>query len=244
MSFTTAPILVRIPSGEFIMGCSDGATNERPVHSVWLDTFFLATLPVSRNQYALFLKDTGRQPPPFWHQTQFSGPDQPALGPNWHDAVAYCTWLASDSGTAYRLPSEAEREKAARGDLVQQAYPWGNELPPDHRGGRDAQIAAVGCHGPNNDSPNNDSPNDYNPNNYGLYDMASGVHEWCADFYSADYYRDSPPHNPTGPDQGVRRVARGGSWRHAVRFSRCAARSSLPPDRHFSDFGFRLAADL
>ena len=79
------------------------------------------------------------------------------------------------------------------------------------------------------------------PNGYGLYDMSAGVHEWCADFYDKSYYAISSDRNPRGPDTGTRRAARGGSWRHEIRFSRCSARSALAPDKQFSDFGFRCA---
>jgi formylglycine-generating enzyme required for sulfatase activity len=73
--------------------------------------------------------------------------------------------------------------------------------------------------------------------------MSGGVHQWCSDFYAADYYEKSPPRNPQGAMSGIRHASRGGSWRHAVKFSRCAARSSLNPVFHYSDYGFRLALD-
>ena len=82
------------------------------------------------------------------------------------------------------------------------------------------------------------------PNGYGLYNMAVGVHEWCSDRYAAGFYAASPDRNPQGPSGGDRRVARGGSWRHAIRYSRCAGRSSLGPEKTFNDFGFRCALTL
>ena len=221
--------MVQIRPGDFFMGSDLGKSNEGPRHSVWVDAFAIAQYPVCRSDYSVFLQCTGRSPPPYWDDPKFLEPSQPVVAPNWYDARDYCSWLGAITGQPYRLPTEAEREKAARGGYVGRAYPWGDDLPQDHAGGRDAPVDPVGSEG---------------PNGYGLYDMAAGVHEWCADFYSATYYRDSPDRNPTGPPQGERRVARGGSWRHAVRFARCAARSSLAPDKCFSDFGFRCAMSV
>jgi len=172
---------------------------------------------------------TGHRPPPFWKEAKFQHPEQPVVGPSWYDAVAYCKWLNELTGKAYRLPTEAEREKAARGGLEGCEYPWGNELPADHAGGRNAPIFPVGTEG---------------PNGYRLYNMSEGVHEWCSDWYDPAYYVVSPARNPRGPKKSDRCVARGGSWRHRIRFARCAARSSLAPDKQFSDFGFRCALAL
>ena len=82
------------------------------------------------------------------------------------------------------------------------------------------------------------------PNSYGLYNMSVGVHEWCSDRYCPNYYEASPNRNPGGPSGGDRRAARGGAWRHAVRYSRCSARSSIGPKKTFNDFGFRCALPL
>ncbi len=82
------------------------------------------------------------------------------------------------------------------------------------------------------------------PNPYGLYDLCENVHEWCSDWYAGDYYGVSPEHNPRGPEIGTRRVSRGGSWRHQIKISRCAARSSIPPAFRYADYGFRVAGDV
>jgi formylglycine-generating enzyme required for sulfatase activity len=73
--------------------------------------------------------------------------------------------------------------------------------------------------------------------------MAENVHEWCSDWYDANYYGQSPAVSPRGPDTGVRRASRGGAWRHSVKFTRLTARSSLPPDYRYNDYGFRVYAD-
>ena len=223
------PDIIRIPAGDFLMGSETGAKNEAPVHRVWVDAFGIAKYPVTNREYSCFIQMTGHRPPPFWGEPKFQSPDLPVVGPSWHDAGAYCQWLKQLTGMAYRLPTEAEREKAARGGLAGCEYPWGDDLPADHEGGRNAPIFAVGSEG---------------PNGYGLYNMSEGVHEWCADGYAADFYQVSPGRNPKGPSRSHRCVARGGSWRHRIRFARCAARSSLGPEKQFSDFGFRCAMSL
>ena len=81
----------------------------------------------------------------------------------------------------------------------------------------------------------------HRPNQYGLYDICENVHEWCSDWYGVDYYSVSPSRNPRGPAAGSRRVSRGGSWRHQIKISRCAARSSIPPAFRYADYGFRIA---
>ena len=73
--------------------------------------------------------------------------------------------------------------------------------------------------------------------------MCDNVHEWCADWYAPSYYAVSPDRNPQGPETGDRRASRGGSWRHHIKISRCAARSSIPPEFQYADYGFRVASD-
>ena len=221
--------MVAIPKGDFLMGSASGAANESPIHSVWVDAFAVAKYPVTNREYAIFVEMTGHTPPRFWGETKFQEKNQPVVGPSWHDAVAYCEWLRDFTCKAYRLPTEAEREKAARGGLEECEYPWGDELPSNHQGGRNAQHFIIGTDG---------------PNGYDLYNTSEGVHEWCADWYDPSYYTTSPIQNPKGPTHGSRRVARGGSWRHRIRFARCAARSSLAPNKQFSDFGFRCAMSI
>jgi formylglycine-generating enzyme required for sulfatase activity len=84
----------------------------------------------------------------------------------------------------------------------------------------------------------------YAPNPFGLYNPGDNVHEWCADWYDADYYARSPERNPQGPKSGVRKASRGGSWRHHVKVTRTAARSSIPPEFKYADYGFRLARTI
>ena len=80
-------------------------------------------------------------------------------------------------------------------------------------------------------------------NGYGLFNMGDNVHEWCLDWYGENYYPVSPEINPLGPENGTRRVSRGGSWRHQIKASRAAHRSSLPPSYRYTDYGFRLVKE-
>jgi formylglycine-generating enzyme len=82
------------------------------------------------------------------------------------------------------------------------------------------------------------------PNSFGLCGIAANVHEWCADWHDRGYYAVSPAKNPRGPDAGVRRASRGGSWRHMVTISRCAARSKIDPSFRYTDYGFRTVRSL
>lgn len=223
------PRLVRIPEGEFWMGCETGRANERPLHRVWVDAFEMAVTTVTNAAYRRFLQNTGYRPPPLLDDPVFNHPEQPVVAVNWYDAAAYCEWLTRITGKLYRLPTEAEWEKAARGGLEGKLYPWGDDFPEEskhyERGWQTDRPDAVGIH---------------EPNGYGLYNMADNVHEWCLDYYEADYYAYSPERNPRGPSRGTRRSSRGGAWRHQIKISRCAARSSLPPDHCYADYGFRV----
>ena len=225
------PLLVSVPAAWFLMGSDSGQDCERPVHRVWIDAFLVAATQVTNSEYEHFVRAAAWEPPPFWQDPSFNQPHQPVTGVSWFDADRYCQWLSSQTGRAYRLPTEAEWERAARGDFEQQEYPWGNEPPqsfPDY--------AARWQNGP-------EPVARYAPNSFGLYNICDNVHEWCSDWYDANYYATSPERNPRGPAQGQRKSSRGGSWRHHVKVSRCSARSSIPPDFHYADYGFRVACD-
>jgi formylglycine-generating enzyme required for sulfatase activity len=156
----------------------------------------------------------------------FDGPTLPVTSVSWFDAVEFCRWLSAEWGMELRLPTEAEWECAARGGREQIRYPWGND-PREYPAGRWQS-------GP---EPIGMTP----PNYYGLCDMCENVHEWCSDWYDPLYYQCSPIENPRGPESGTRRSSRGGAWRHHIKFSRCAARSSIPPEFRYADYGFRVA---
>jgi len=222
-------MLVPIPEGWFLMGSTAGQDNEQPLHRVWIDSFLLAACQVTNAEYAQFLAVTGAQPPPFWRDANFNHPRQPVVAISWFEAERYCQWLSATCGRAFRLPTEAEWERAARGGVEGKAFPWGDE-PPQSQPNYAARWAA----GPEPVAL-------YAPNAFGLYDICENVHEWCSDWFQADYYSVSPERNPCGPQSGQRRASRGGSWRHHIKVSRCSARSSIPPQFQYADYGFRVA---
>ena len=213
------------------MGSETGQENERPVHGVFVDSFSLAKCQITNAEYALFLSDTGLAPTLCWSDPDFNHPEQPVVAVSWFDAVRYCEWLSSVSGNPYRLPSEAEWEYAARGGFERKLFPWGDEPPQSQPG-----YSACWLKGP---EPVGRSL----PNGFGLYEICENLHEWCSDWFDAGYYSYSPDRNPPGPDTGTRRASRGGSWRHHIKISRCAARSSIPPEFQYADYGFRIARD-
>jgi formylglycine-generating enzyme required for sulfatase activity len=220
-----------IPAGEFVMGSDVGQDDERPPHRVFVDAFDMSVYAVTRGEYAAFLAATAHEAPREWHEPAFAGDDRPVVGVSWHDAVAYCAWRVS-LGSAERLPTEAEWERAARGGIDGAVFPWGDEMPswiPD--GGRGPLAGPW---------PVTLGP----PNGFGLHGIAANVHEWCADWHAADYYAQSPAANPQGPPDGRRRASRGGSWRHAVTISRSSARSKIDPAFRYTDYGFRTVRSL
>jgi formylglycine-generating enzyme required for sulfatase activity len=225
------PSPIQIPAAWFLMGSSAGQDCECPIHRVWVDAFLLAATQVTNAEYARFLGATGAPPPPFWQDANFNHAQQPVAGVSWFEAAKYCEWLNAQTARAYRLPTEAEWERAARGDLEQKNFPWG-DAPPQSR----PDYATRWQTGP-------DPVARYAPNAFGLYDICDNVHEWCSDWYDPNYYAVSPERNPRGPDAGKRKSSRGGSWRHHVKVARCSGRSSIPPEFQYADYGFRLACD-
>ncbi len=194
------------------MGSEDGQDDERPIHRVRVSSFEMGAYAVTNDEYVRFAR------PPLADDARFNDPRQPVVSVSWDDAMRYCEWL----GHAFRLPTEAEWEFAARGGLQGKRYPWGDVTPADR------PLDGPDCVGTRA------------PNGFGLFDMGENVHEWCSDWYGAGFYAQSPDRDPLGPVTGSRRVSRGGSWRHQIKVTRCAARSSLPPERRYADYGFRV----
>jgi formylglycine-generating enzyme required for sulfatase activity len=200
---------------------------------VYLAPFRAAVEAVTNSQYTHFVAATGAAPPRFAAEARFNDPRQPVVGVSWFEATEYCRWLALETGLPFRLPTEAEREFAARGGLAATDWPWGAAKPEAQPGMADIAVL---------DRPHVSRPTC--ANDYGLRCMAENVHEWCSDWYGASYYAASPADRPAGPGRGIRRASRGGAWRHAVKFTRVSARSSLDPTFRYNDYGFRVYADV
>ncbi len=221
--------LIRIGGDDLLIGDDSGQPDERPSHLVHLRSFLVGQSPVTNDEFSRFLTDTGAEAPPFFNDDRFNDPSLPVVGVSWHDAVAFCDWLARRTGIRYRLPTEAEREYAARGGLKDGGWPWST------RAGHPlaTQIGAL-------DRPHFPSPEC--ANGYGLRCMGDNVHEWCSDWYCATSGTIGP--GELSAHLGARRrSARGGSWRHAVKFTRVTARASLDPTFRYNDFGFRVYTD-
>jgi formylglycine-generating enzyme required for sulfatase activity len=227
--------LVEIGAGEFTMGSND-YDDEKPVHKVNLEAYYIGKTPVTVKQYFAFCEATGHAKPlePSWGWKD----DHPVVKVSWTDAVAYCEWLSKETGYTVTLPTEAQWEKAARG-VDGRTYPWGN----DWDGSKCANNVA-----PNHlDSTMPVGSYASGASIYGVLDMAGNVWQWCSDWYDEGYYKTTAAgHNPPGPSSGQYRVLRGGSWGDldAGDF-RCAFRSRGTPDvwNNFSGFRCVVRAD-
>ena len=246
--------MVLIPGGEFQMGSydSEAQDDEKPVHTVYVDAFYMDKYEVTNAQYKVFVDAN-----PQWQKVRLSRAyhdgdylkpwsgnsypsgkgSHPVVYVSWYAAMAYAQWAGK------RLPTEAEWEKAARGGLVRQNYPWGNGIGSTRAnfGYNVGKTTPVGS---------------YAANGYGLYDMAGNVWEWCLDAYDADFYARSPFWNPIAGDASAyqivnefrrvktSRVLRGGSWGVSVSGLRVADRSWNTPTNANDYYGFRCARDV
>jgi formylglycine-generating enzyme len=226
MGALQAPPVVPIPGGSFALGSASGRDDERPVHRVVVEPFLIGRTPVTNAQYRPFLEDTLTPPPPWWSDRAFDDPAQPVVGITWFEACRFAEWLSGRFGGSWRLPTEAEWERAACGGRDGAPTAWGDRVPEN-------ELPSGPIHGPW-------CAGRGTPNAFGLLDAGTLVHEWCLDWYSAGYYAVSVERDPRGPEEGERRASRGGSWRHHVRWTPPCARSSLPPEFRYADYGFRV----
>ena len=244
--------MVLIPAGEFQMGSndSDADDDEKPVHTVYVDAFYMDRYEVTNAQYKKFVDAN-----PEWRKGQIEGRfhdgdylahwngndypngrgNHPVMYVSWYGAMAYAQWAGK------RLPTEAEWEYAARGGLVGKRYPWGDSI--------DSSKANY-----SKDVGGTTAAGSYAPNGYGLYDMAGNMSEWCLDAYSGDFYKSSPRQNPIAGTESVDqvintftnvknatifRVLRGGSWFNGPETLRVAYRNrAAPPTARTSPTGF------
>ena len=226
--------MVLIPAGWFWMGSPKGEIDEQPVHKVWLDSFYIDRFPVTNAQYDIFINETGSPKPLYYHDSKCNDPNQPVVGVSWKEAMAYCAWRSKKEGAMFSLPTEAQWEKAARGD-DKRTYPWGNDPPTKKRAPTEIteKMPVVGkC--------------ELGGSPYGVYDLVGNVWNWCYDWYERNWYSKSPDKNPTGPENAARKVVRGGNWvflgccsgtpAYALRTSR---RNCFHPSIQKKSIGFR-----
>jgi formylglycine-generating enzyme required for sulfatase activity len=226
--------MVLIPGGTFDMGGVNGENDEKPIHRVLVNSFYLGETEVTIWEYLQCVQAGGCRMPFWWNRRFF---DQkvddmtgkqwlslPVTGVSWDDAQAYCAW----KGNGLRLPTEAEWEYAARGK-TQTEYFWGKSNDSA------TKYAAIG----KKILPVKSRL----PNQFKLFDMAGSVWQWCQDRYDKHYYQKSPSDNPLGPADSTHypyRVVRGGSWKEYLWNCRCANRNYGEQFRRFDGVGFRI----
>jgi formylglycine-generating enzyme required for sulfatase activity len=257
------PEFIAIPAGRFRMGSAkdeqDARENEMPRHQVELDSYALARYSATNAMFRCFTEaggygdgrwwsearsagrwtdgegfDRGDQPR-YWDDVRFNGPNQPVVGVSWYEAVAYCRWLtaALDDGFTYRLPTEAEWERAARGPGGRR-YPWGDPWQAGRANTKELNLERT--------TPVGIFPDGASAE--GLLDLAGNVYEWCSDWYAGDTYRlraGAVARNPGGAESGDYKILRGGWWGSSPSAVRCAIRDFISPDLWYDDVGFRVA---
>jgi formylglycine-generating enzyme required for sulfatase activity len=246
--------LVLVPAGVFEMGADGGKTDEQPPHEVFLDAYYIDRFEVTNRLYAAFLNHRGRhwdddgrsfvdlrdsdvqiriEPGLGYAVSSADAANRPVVEVSWLGAEAYCRWAGM------RLPSEAMWEKAARG-TDGRTYPWGEGISRDRANyGREGCCGGDDADGYHFSAPVGSYAGGISP--YGVHDMAGNVWEFVSDWYDEDFYACSPMRNPEGPDSGLVRVLRGGSFGSDPRRLRTTDRSGLPPTPSYLLIGFRCA---
>jgi len=235
MMGTNRPVLARLPSGllDRIPWMAEGIRERAlayedasPRHRVVVDGFWMYTYEVTNEQYREFEEASGRREPAFWDRDGWDQPRQPVVGVNWHDAAAYCEW------PGVRLPTEAEWEYAARGDMQYDYATATGKLSHDLANIKGTEGKDKWAH----TSPVGRFP----ANPFGLHDMCGNVWDWCSSLYKSYPYRADDGREDL-KDKAGERVFRGGSWHSGSAVVRCAYRDwTLPGDGDWR-FGFRCA---
>jgi formylglycine-generating enzyme len=217
-------------------GCAeDDFADERPARRIWVSAFGMDRTEVSHAQWRRCMR-AGACPPPRLSEAdpRVSAPRHPVAGITWEEAGQYCRWRGG------RLPTEAEWERAARGDTGRQ-FPWGNRYNDRLANHGRTGERPDGVDGYRHAAPVDGFASGASP--FGLLQMAGNVWEWTADLYHPDAYASGPRVDPPGPADGVGRVVRGGSWRSAPHMLRVAYRMHRLEDHAFADVGLRCAYD-
>ena len=226
-----------IPAGTFLMGSPEtepGREDDETQHMVTITkSFYMQTTEVTQGQWKALM---GTEP---WKGEDYvkKGADYPATYVSWDDAVAYCEKLSEKESVTYRLPTEAEWEYACRAE-TKTTWSFGDD---------EASLGDYAWHDKNAWDIGEKYAHQVGlkkPNAFGLYDMHGNVYEWCHDYYEADYYKQSPEKDPTGPTSGSSRVLRGGSWFDLSRLSRSAYRNGYDAGYRVNYIGFRLVREL
>ncbi len=264
--------MVLIPAGEFEMGdpFNEGTTYERPVHTVFLDDFYIDVYEVTNAMYVKFLNAMGKHVGDTGHiwldmgdgdemiervgeqyrpKARFE--EYAVVEVSWYGASAYAQWAGK------RLPTEAEWEKAARGSQVGERYPWGDDDPDGSQCNFADKHTSYSWSDQNaDDGYQKTAPvGVYPPNGYELYDIAGNVWEWCVDELDVEFYENSPKENPVSggltlfmPNNFTtvteRRILRGGSWHSTPEILRVAYRNSNEPAVTLSYVGFRCVVPV
>ena len=227
-------VMMYIPAGEFFMGSENGGKEERPVHTVYLDAFWIDATELTNSKYAKCMSSgVCGLPSKFENDPEYA--NFPVDYITWEDAKTYCEWIGG------RLPTEAEWEKAARGGLIGKNYPWGDEPPVNNPGAENGALVR-------GEGDPLIAVKTFAPNGYGLYDMAGNAREYVNDWYDSEYYANSPSDNPQGPisgevtSSGQYRVKRSGSWMSDPNFVRNSSRYWYCNE--CTDIGFRCVHSI
>jgi formylglycine-generating enzyme required for sulfatase activity len=264
-----------IEGGKYDMGNdgTDPETDNKPIHSVKLNNFYISIYEITNEQFCIFLNEKKEQEDVIegwinlnatWDDltcginrtTKGYSPKQglknhPVIYVSWYGAQMFCSWLSNKTGEIYRLPSECEWEFVARNYGTKNKYSWGNNQPVGKKGGNIADERLKKIYNnltvwpAYNDGFVYTSPvGSFNPSEAGIFDMTGNVAEWCSDWYDDLYYSSSTQDNPKGPSAGFKKVIRGGSWYiYSVELSNFA-RSFESPDVQDFDIGFRLVKEI
>ena len=283
VAFNPPAGMALVPAGVFLMGDSlDGASDSRPTN-VYVSAFYMDVNLVNYDQWQPLYSYATNQGYSFTYSGRAKATNHPVIAMDWYDVVKWCNARSQQAGLSpvyftdagltqiytngettpyvnwtnngYRLPTEAEWEKASRGGLSKQRFPWGSTISQSQANyfGKTTTFYDLGPNGFNAAFASGASPltspvGYFSANGYGLYDMAGNVFEWCWDWYGAPPYPAGSPYlggaNPSGPASGIYRILRGGSWNGEAGNARCSGRAGDRPIIANEFYGFRCVKGL